>query len=61
MLSDSPPDRDVIWRMRGAEGAHRFVQRIWRVISGAAANIAAGDAAAASAKLSPCAKLHTRR
>jgi leucyl-tRNA synthetase len=40
MLSDSPPDRDVEWSDRGAEGAHRFVQRIWRVVSGAAANIA---------------------
>jgi leucyl-tRNA synthetase len=30
MLSDSPPDRDVIWTEAGVEGAHRFVQRIWR-------------------------------
>ena len=44
MLSDSPPDRDVEWSDRGAEGAHRFVQRIWRVVTGAAANIAPGDA-----------------
>ncbi|MET0940054.1 MAG: leucine--tRNA ligase, partial [Mesorhizobium sp.] len=33
MLSDSPPDRDVIWTEAGVEGAHRFVQRIWRVVS----------------------------
>mgnify|MGYP000179840148 CR=1 FL=1 len=46
MLSDSPPDRDVEWSDRGAEGAHRFVQRIWRVVSGAALNIAAGEAGA---------------
>lgn len=32
MLSDSPPDRDVEWTDAGAEGAHRFVQRIWRLI-----------------------------
>jgi leucyl-tRNA synthetase len=31
MLSDSPPDRDVIWTEAGVEGAHRFVQRIWRI------------------------------
>jgi leucyl-tRNA synthetase len=43
MLSDSPPDRDVEWSDRGAEGAHRFVQRIWRVVSGAAPAIAAGN------------------
>ena len=32
MLSDSPPERDVIWTEAGVEGAWRFVQRIWRVI-----------------------------
>jgi leucyl-tRNA synthetase len=44
MLSDSPPDRDVEWSDRGAEGAHRFVQRIWRIVSGAAAYSAPGNA-----------------
>jgi len=33
MLSDSPPERDVIWSEAGIEGAWRFVQRIWRVIN----------------------------
>ena len=37
MLSDSPPERDVIWTEAGVEGAHRFVQRIWRIIQGTAA------------------------
>jgi leucyl-tRNA synthetase len=36
MLSDSPPDRDVIWTEAGVEGAHRFVQRVWRMVSEAA-------------------------
>jgi leucyl-tRNA synthetase len=36
MLSDSPPERDVIWTEAGAEGAHRFVQRVWRLIAEAA-------------------------
>ncbi|EJN05611.1 leucine--tRNA ligase [Phyllobacterium sp. YR531] len=36
MLSDSPPERDVIWTEAGAEGAHRFVQRVWRLVSEAA-------------------------
>jgi len=31
-LSDSPPDRDVIWTEAGVEGAHKFVQRVWRII-----------------------------
>ena len=32
VLSDSPPDRDVIWTEAGVEGAHRFVQRLWRLV-----------------------------
>jgi leucyl-tRNA synthetase len=35
MLSDSPPDRDVIWTEKGVAGAHRFVQRVWRLIGDA--------------------------
>jgi len=40
MLSDSPPERDVIWTEAGVEGAHRFVQRIWRLVSEAAPTLA---------------------
>jgi leucyl-tRNA synthetase len=40
MLSDSPPERDVIWTEEGAQGAWRFVQRLWRLV-GEAAQIAA--------------------
>lgn len=40
VLSDSPPERDVIWSEAGVEGAHRFTQRLWRLISEAAANLA---------------------
>jgi leucyl-tRNA synthetase len=32
MLSDSPPERDVIWTEEGVQGAARFVQRLWRLI-----------------------------
>ncbi len=32
MLSDSPPERDVIWTEAGVAGASRFIQRIWRLI-----------------------------
>ncbi|MDF1610511.1 leucine--tRNA ligase [Hoeflea sp. YIM 152468] len=39
MLSDSPPDRDVIWTEAGVEGAHRFVQRIWRLLGDAAGQL----------------------
>jgi leucyl-tRNA synthetase len=40
MLSDSPPERDVIWTEEGVQGAWRFVQRLWRLI-GEIARIAA--------------------
>jgi leucyl-tRNA synthetase len=33
MLSDSPPDRDVIWSDERVQGAARFVQRLWRLVS----------------------------
>lgn len=33
MLSDSPPERDMEWTEAGVEGAWRFVQRLWRLIS----------------------------
>jgi leucyl-tRNA synthetase len=36
MLSDSPPDRDVIWTEEGVQGAWRFVQRLWRLVNEAA-------------------------
>ncbi len=32
MLSDSPPERDVEWTSAGAEGAWRFLQRLWRLL-----------------------------
>lgn len=31
VLSDSPPDRDVIWSEEGVQGASRFVHRLWRL------------------------------
>ncbi len=45
MLSDSPPDRDVIWSDERVQGASRFVQRLWRLVHEAAA---AGRAAPAA-------------
>lgn len=33
MLSDSPPERDLLWTESGIEGAWRFTQRIWRMVS----------------------------
>jgi leucyl-tRNA synthetase len=36
VLSDSPPERDVIWTEVGVQGAWRFVQRLWRLVNEAA-------------------------
>jgi leucyl-tRNA synthetase len=43
MLSDSPPERDVIWTEDGVQGAWRFVQRLWRLV-GEIAQIGAAPA-----------------
>ncbi len=32
VLSDSPPERDVIWTEEGVQGAGKFVQRLWRLV-----------------------------
>jgi len=65
VLSDSPPERDVVWTEAGVEGAHRFVQRIWRLVGETAANLAGvapaqakdGDALAVSRAAHKTAKL----
>ena len=44
MLSDSPPERDVIWTEEGVQGSWRFVQKLWRLV-GEAAEISAGEKA----------------
>jgi leucyl-tRNA synthetase len=35
LLSDTPPDRDMIWTDSGVHGAWRFVHRLWRLINAA--------------------------
>jgi leucyl-tRNA synthetase len=40
VLSDSPPERDVIWTEEGVQSAAKFVQRLWR-LSGELARLAA--------------------
>ena len=44
MLSDSPPERDVIWTEAGVAGAGRFIQRIWRLVDEVAEKATAKDA-----------------
>jgi leucyl-tRNA synthetase len=43
MLSDSPPERDVIWTEEGVQGASRLVQRLWRLVNEAGEVAAADD------------------
>ncbi len=31
ILSDTPPERDIEWSTAGVDGAHRFIQRVWRI------------------------------
>jgi leucyl-tRNA synthetase len=45
VLSDSPPERDVIWTEEGVQGSWRFVQRLWRLVQDAVAVCNAGPAA----------------
>ncbi|MCC2652434.1 MAG: leucine--tRNA ligase, partial [Microvirga sp.] len=47
MLSDSPPERDVIWTEEGVQGAGRFVQRVWRLIGEIADRMSSANGAAA--------------
>ncbi len=50
MLSDSPPDRDVIWTEESVAGAARFVQRVWRLVGEAMAQPAVPPAGSAVLK-----------
>jgi leucyl-tRNA synthetase len=52
MLSDSPPERDVIWSEDGVQGAHRFVQRLYR-LTGDLAEFAAPVGTAQPASFGP--------
>ncbi|WMS44290.1 leucine--tRNA ligase [Acuticoccus sp. MNP-M23] len=49
MLSDTPPERDIEWTDAGVDAAHRYVQRVWRLIHEAQERFgksASGDGAA---------------
>ncbi|HXZ68880.1 MAG TPA: leucine--tRNA ligase, partial [Alphaproteobacteria bacterium] len=41
LLSDTPPERDIEWTNEGAQGAWRFAQRVWRLVSESSSLIAA--------------------
>jgi leucyl-tRNA synthetase len=50
VLSDSPPERDVIWTEEGVQGAWRFVQRLWRLVNEAGEVAAEGGASPGAAR-----------
>jgi leucyl-tRNA synthetase len=52
VLSDSPPERDVIYTDVGVDGARRFVQRIWRLVD-QGSGLCAAEAAAKPQSFGP--------
>ena len=44
VLSDSPPDRDVLWTEAGVEGCWRFINRVWTETEAVAEAQGEGDA-----------------
>ena len=45
MLSDSPPERDLEWTEAGIDGAWRYINRLWRMITEAPAALPPAGAA----------------
>ena len=43
MLSDSPPERDLEWTEAGVDGAWRYLNRLWRMVTEPASPLAATD------------------
>jgi leucyl-tRNA synthetase len=41
MMSDSPPERDLEWTEAGIDGAWRYINRLWRMVTEAVDNISA--------------------
>jgi leucyl-tRNA synthetase len=44
MLSDSPPERDLEWTESGVEGAWRYLNRLWRMITESDLSLPSADA-----------------
>ncbi len=42
ILFASPPEKDLDWNDQGVEGCHRFLRRVWRLVSESAEDIKAG-------------------
>ncbi len=57
VLSDSPPERDVIWTEEGVQGAAKFVQRLWRLVGELAELAAPRDASWPESLSEPAVKI----
>jgi len=44
ILADNPPERDMEWSEAGVAGAHRFVQRLWRLAATVEERAGTGEA-----------------
>ena len=53
VLSDSPPERDVVWTEEGVQGSWRFTQRVWRLLNEGLPLIPAPDAKSPAAFSAP--------
>ncbi|NPV29265.1 MAG: leucine--tRNA ligase [Firmicutes bacterium] len=54
ILFAAPPERDLDWSDQGVEGSFRFINRVWRLVTGAAPEIrGAGGSNFEGAELSP--------
>jgi leucyl-tRNA synthetase len=53
MLSDSPPEREMEWTDAGIEGAWRFVNRLWRLVTSALESLPPAGAAPADGLAGP--------
>ncbi len=42
ILFASPPEKDLDWNDQGVEGCHRFLRRVWRLVTDSLEEIAAG-------------------
>ncbi len=43
ILFASPPEKDLDWNDQGVEGCHRFLRRVWRLVTDSVEEIAAGS------------------
>ena len=48
LLSDTPPERDIEWTDEGAQGAWRFAQRVWRLVTEYGSSTASAPSAPAN-------------